>query len=224
MACGPRSNLPPRPVFIAGALEEGDSIARLARTLAPTLYLHRKETFRLERVVAVAHPERPVIAYHLLWGDDAHGAWIPFTKATDQEIVWIGYDPLTGLPTDVWTFWHGDILHADWRGRGPVTVGVQWGKHGSLPGGTRVESLPALRGMPFFWAAGILGVPDLLLGLVERPGPWCFCGSYRDYLRFTRPLPLSGRIDAILQTEYPGRALQAVFGWPYSRKKEWPWT
>ena len=25
-----------------------------------------------------------------------HGAWIPFTKATDEEIVWVGYDSTQG--------------------------------------------------------------------------------------------------------------------------------
>lgn len=209
-------------MVVAGALADSDSAARLARSLAPTLYLHPKESFRLERVVAVVHPARPIIAYHLLWTDDAYGVWIPFTKATDQEIVWIGYERSSGAPTDIWTFWHGDILHADWRGRGPPTIAVQWGKHGSLPGGTVVESLPALKGMPFFWAAGVFGVPDLLLGLVDRPGPWCFCGSYRDYLRFTQPLPVADRLDLILETRYPGQALESVFGRPYSRKREWP--
>ena len=32
--------------------------------------------------VAVVHPDSQVVAYHLLWRDDAHGAWIPFTVPT----------------------------------------------------------------------------------------------------------------------------------------------
>ena len=85
-------------------------------------------------------PTRRVIAYHLLWQDDVNGSWIPFTVPTDEEVVWVGYDS-TRAPTDIWTYWHGTLLHADWRERGQVAIDVQWGKHGSLPHGLdRVRS------------------------------------------------------------------------------------
>ena len=44
-------------------------------------------------------------------------------KPTDAEIVWVGYDT-TGAPTDLWTYWHGKVLHADWRNRGTPAVNV----------------------------------------------------------------------------------------------------
>ena len=103
-----------RPAVIPGALDPSDSTALLARSLAPLLYIQRDEWFPLERVVAVAHPTRPIIAYHLLWRDDVHGSWVPFTVPTDEEVVWVGYDS-THAATDIWTFWHGSLLHADWR-------------------------------------------------------------------------------------------------------------
>ena len=102
-----------RPIDLQGALARSDSGAILARSLAPVLYLQRDERFPLSRVVAVVHPTKPIIAYHLLWRDDVNGAWIPFTVATDQEVIWVGYDP-TGAPTDVWTYWHGTLLHTKW--------------------------------------------------------------------------------------------------------------
>ena len=71
--CAPPTRIPSLPPVVAGTLQ-------------------RDEPFRLERVVAVVHPARPMIAYHLLWGDDAHGAWLPFTVPTDQEVVWVTYD------------------------------------------------------------------------------------------------------------------------------------
>jgi hypothetical protein len=119
--CGPRAHIPPRPASLPGALPERDSVAQLARALAPLLYLQADEWFPLERVVAAVHPTRRVIGYHLLWRDDVHGSWIPFTVPTDQEVVWVSYDSV-GAPTDLWTFWHGTILHADWRDRGPAQV------------------------------------------------------------------------------------------------------
>jgi hypothetical protein len=74
-------------VTIPGALEATDSGAVLARALAPLLYAQRDEWFPLERIVAVVHPTRRIIAYHLLWKDDVHGSWIPFTVPTDEEAV-----------------------------------------------------------------------------------------------------------------------------------------
>src|SRR4051812_23554638 len=74
-ACGPIAHIPPRPApeSLPGALAPSDSDATLAHTLAPVLYLQRDETFPLSRVVAVVHADRHIIAYHLLWRDDAYG-------------------------------------------------------------------------------------------------------------------------------------------------------
>src|SRR5206468_12440129 len=129
--CGPHAHIPARPTAIPGAVEASDSGAVLARALAPLLYTQRDEWFPLERVVAVLHPTRPIIAYQLLWRDDVHGSWIPFTVPTDEEVLWVGYDS-SHVPTDLWTYWHGRILHTPWP-RSQVRIDVQWGKHGSLP-------------------------------------------------------------------------------------------
>jgi hypothetical protein len=193
----------------------------LARSLAPVLFLQRDEWFPLSRVVAVVHPRRQLIAYHLLWRDDVHGSWIPFTTPTDQEIVWVGYDS-TNAPTDIWTFWHGKILHTDWRGRGTATVNVQWGKHGSMPRGVNEKDLPGLQKLPAFYAFTWLGIPDMWLGKLTRPGPGCFCHGYGRFREFTRPLVLGERLDMIAQTDDPKAILAAVFGKRYSRKPAWP--
>jgi hypothetical protein len=220
-ACGPRAHLPPRPVAVAGALSTTDSVARLAHRLAPLLYIQRDEWFPLERVVAVVHPSRPVIGYHLLWRDDAHGAWIPFTVPTDEEIVWIGYDP-SGAPTDLWTYWHGKVLHADWRQRGTPAVDVQWGKHGLLPRGTIESDLPRLQTLNAFYAFHQLGMIDILLGRVTRPGPSGFFHSYRRYRDFTRVMRLGDVLDVVVRSAEPAATLAAVFGTPYSEKPPWP--
>src|SRR5215471_4508951 len=108
-ACHRAPVLPPVPVAVRSPAES--SQAALARALAPVLYVQRDEYFPLERVVAIVHPRRPVIAYVLLWQWDVHGQWLPWTKSSDEEEVWVGYDPETHAPTDVWTYWHGNILH-----------------------------------------------------------------------------------------------------------------
>jgi hypothetical protein len=218
--CGPRLHLPPLPPRPPTALPSGDTGATLARELAPVLYMQADEWFPLVRVVAVLHPTRPIIAYHLLWRDDAHGAWVPRTKPSDQEIVWVGYDS-TGAPVDLWTFWHGDVLHVSWPRR-QVLVDVQWGKHGSLPRSTDPGSLPLGRSLESFYLLTWAGILDLWLGRLSRRGPLCFCGSYARYTAFTRLLGLADRIDVIARAEDPSDVLRSVFGPRYSRKRPWP--
>ena len=220
-ACGPHAHIPPVPVVIPAAVEAADSGAALARALAPLLYVQRDEWFPLDRVVAVLHPTKPIIAYHLLWQDDVHGSWIPFTVPTDEEIVWVGYDA-TRAPTDIWTFWHGTVLHAEWRDRGQVAIDVQWGKHGSLPHGIVESDLPTWQKLNVFYAFTLIGLPDIWLGDLTRRGPMCFCHDYSRYRDFSTMIPLGGRLDAIVRAEDPTDALVAVFGRPYSRKKQWP--
>ena len=219
-ACGPRAHIPPRPLDLPGALAPTDSVAILARSLAPVLYQQRDETFPLSRAVAIVHPERRVIAYHLLWRDDVHGSWLPFTVPTDEEIVWVGYDS-TGAPTEVWTYWHSRILHATWP-KAQVVVNIQWGKHGSFPRGMRESDLPRFSTLNFFYAMHILGIPDMALGNTARKGPWCFCRSYRRYREYSRPLFLTERIDVVARVEDPRAVLSALFGENYSNKRWWP--
>jgi len=206
---------------VPGTISAEEPEARLTRAIAPVLYLQRDEWFHLERVVAVIHPNKPVIGYYLLWRDDVHGAWIPFTKATDEEVVWVGYDS-TGAPTDLWTYWHGKILHADWRGRGQVAVDVQWGKHGSMPRGIVDQDAIWPATLANFWVSSWIGLPDILLGRLSRRGPLCFCHGYRRYRTFDRPLITADRVDVIVRTDDPDAVLSAVFGRPYSKKGPWP--
>ena len=221
LGCGPLAEIPALPNTFAGSIFADDSVAILARTLAPTLFLQPDEPFTLERVVAIVHPTNPVIAYHLLWRDDAHGAWLPFTKPTDAEIVWVGFDA-AHAPTDVWTYWHGTILHTDWRGKGPVAMDVQWGKHGSMPHATHLADLPRLKSLDAFYILTWLGMPDLWLGNLSRSGPWCFCHRYGRYAEFTRAIPLGARIDGVVRASNPRATLRAMFGRGAANKTPWP--
>jgi hypothetical protein len=219
-ACGPKAHIPLVPSRLPGQLAATDSGALLARSLAPVLYLQRDETFPLSRAVAVLHPSRRVIAYHLLWRDDVHGAWLPFTKPTDEEIVWVGYDA-TNAPTELWTYWHGVVLHTPVP-KTQVAIDVQWGKHGSLPRGLRESDLPAPRKLNEFYALTIVGLPDILLGDLSRKGPLGFFHGYRRYRDFNRPILLADRLNAVVRLENPDPALRLVFGVPYSHKRAWP--
>jgi len=220
VGCGPRAHVPPVPPPRAIGADTG-KVARLARSIAPVLYLQRDEAFPLSRAVAIVHPSRRVIAYHLLWKDDVFGAWIPKTVPTDEEIVWVGYDT-TGAPTEVWTYWHGTILHTKWPKR-QVAIDVQWGKHGSMPHAMLESDLPKFRTLNSFYATGMLFAWDFWLGNINRKGPWCFCHGYRRYREFTQPMLLTDHLDAVVVASDPRPALRLVFGRPYSEKPWWPW-
>lgn len=220
--CGPRAHIPQRPVPVPTAVAATDSQARMARALAPVLYLQRDEWFPLSRVVAVIHPTRNFVAYYLLWRDDVHGAWIPFTIPTDEEVVWVEHDG-QGKPTRLWSYWHGKVLKDSLGETDSSAFNVQWGKHGSIPRGMGYGELPGIRSLNAFYAFTIIGLPDIWLGNLNRKGPWCFCHGYKRYREFTRRMPLADHLDAIVVTDNPGEVLEAVFGHPYSRKRFWPW-
>src|SRR2546423_7300249 len=152
----------------------------LAKSLAPVLYLQRDEPFPLDRVVAVVHPTRPIIAYHLLWRHDVNGQWAPWAKPSDEELVWVGYDPTTTAPTDVWTYWHGTVLHTPWVDRGPPAIDVQWGKHGSMPRATEPSDLPQNKTLKAFYKYEIALGPYMLLGKLVNQGPW---GVFHSFTR-----------------------------------------
>ena len=211
----------PAPVYRADAAPTARANAtHLAHALAPVLMRQRDERFALARAVAVVHPTQPVIAYHLLWRDDVHGAWIPHTIPTDEEVVWVRYDR-TGAPAALWTYWHGTILHTPWTGR-QVVVDVQWGKHGSLPHRVRQGDLPRGRTLNLFYAFTFV-LPDLALGRLTRPGPLGFFRSYGRYRDFSDPLVLADRIDTVVVARDARPALRRVFGRNYSEKPQWPW-
>jgi hypothetical protein len=220
-ACGPRTHFPALPPALPDTLASSDSAADLARDLAPVLYLQRDESFPLERTVAVVHPSRRVIAYYLTYQHDIAARWSPFAQGADEEEFWVGYDA-TLAPTDLWTYWHGDILHANWRDKGELGVNVQWGKHGSLPRGTPPSELPRDKSLEIFYAMTYV-FPDLWFGRFSSRGPLCFCHSFSRYLEFTRPILLGSRLTAIGRTADPDSLLTAVFGPQYAHKPFWPW-
>ena len=219
-ACGPRAHIPPRPLAPIGHADS-DSISALAKRLAPMLYLQRDETFPLERIVAVVHPTQRIVAYHLLWRDDAHGAWLPFTIPTDEEVVWVGYDS-SYTANQIWTYWHGAILHMRWPHGRRAEIDVQWGKHGSMPRGIDENTLPIALSLDSYFLYSWFGAPDIMLGRLVRKGPSCFCRSYRRYREFNRPLDTATRLDAVVHSIDASETLGRVFGIPYSHKPEWP--
>jgi hypothetical protein len=99
---------------------------------------------------------------------------------------------------------------------------VQWGKHGLLPRGIIESDLPRFQTLNAFYAFHQIGVLDILLGRITRPGPSGFFHSYRRYRDFTSVMRLGDALDVVIRTEDPSASLAAVFGTPYSDKHPWP--
>ena len=84
------------------------------------------------------------------------------------------------------------------------------------------RDLPRLRTLNAFYAYHFIFLPDILLGRLTRPGPLGFFHSYGRYRDFSRLLVLSDSLDVVVRTEHPRKALEAVFGKPFSNKVAWP--
>jgi hypothetical protein len=112
--------------------EELDAI----RQYCPILLTTPKECFPLKDVIAIHHPSRPLIGYHLFWEDDYD--FPDDYEPCDHEEVWVEYDPLTETVTNVMTFFHSSVIQskaaaveAGENGNRPI-IRIEWGKHGSL--------------------------------------------------------------------------------------------
>jgi hypothetical protein len=107
-------------------VETADSGATLARALTPLLYVQRDEWFPLDRIIAVLHQTQRLVALPLICG--ATTSTVPefrLRSPTDEKIVGAAADT-TRASTGIWTFWHADVLQADWRDHGQVAINFQW--------------------------------------------------------------------------------------------------
>ena len=201
--------------------------AALARCLAPILNLHTTEPFAIVRVVAVFHPARPLVAYHLFFAEDAffagHG------KRTDHEVIWIMYDPTTFNVVDAFSLWHRAVVHTGEcpaearRARSSARFDVQWGQHGILPFGWRQAPGWRIRGLlrlHYVYARYLTGIP----GVQARGYAVAFAGSFEEYVHFLRPVELSDYIhdDDVVVSEHAIAQITARLGKAFAAKKEWP--
>lgn len=192
--------------------------------LAPTLRLVAGEPFQLEALVAIHHPSRPLIAYHLFWDDD-----IDFPNdndPTDHEVVWVDYDPATLKSRRTSSYFHGRVLTVDSGGTHPHFA-VEWGKHGSLPFTAPENEKPAeverLRGN---WERLHHGGRQSSNSPLGRGWPDRFEGSFEDYGRFTIPMDLHHRLrenGQIHETEWANAAInRRALNFNFAAKLEWP--
>jgi len=194
------------------------------RRFAPELRLHPDEPFALRDVAVVIHPDRPFIAWHLFWEDD-----IDFPEDNDpcdHEIIWIELDPTRDHAVAVHTYFHGTLLTAPVEPGKPIRVGIEWGKHGSLPlhpNGRPIHSPGNLRSHWKRLHEHGRRLPEHPLG---RGWPVRFPGSFEDFTRYQKPLnPAASLTDPghIVSSRWPNAVLnQRILRYNFAAKIAWP--
>ena len=200
----------------------------LVLRFAPRIHTVAGEFFPLKDVVAIIHPDKPVIGYRLFWEDDL--AFPSDGDPCDHEIVWVEYDPTSLQVTRVATYFHGEILAPDAASAeanaagGRAWIGTEWGFHGSVPWGGLSAAEPTLRK---HWERARVGRPGPPNPLA-RGWPEKYPGSFDDYVKFADPVDprvLLQQKDIIWVSRWPMAALNR-YGLRYNVavKADWPWT
>ena len=193
------------------------------RRLAPQLQLVRGEPFRLRDVAVVVHPDRPWIGYHLFWDDDLD--FPEDNDPCDHEVVWVEYEPASGRAVKVFTYFHGEILEAPVKD-GRVRIGVEWGKHGSLPLDARRRPVLLPSKLETHWKRLHEAGRRLSGHPLGRGWPLRFEGSAEDYRRFDVRLGLTERLREprmMVRSRWPNAVIQQrILRYNFAAKTGWP--
>src|SRR5262245_47593699 len=229
-------------------LQSVDPVRREAiLRFAPRVFQVVTDPFPLKDVVAIHHPDEPLIAYHFFWEDD-----IDFpddNDPCDHELVWVHYDPSAGRILDFYTYFHGRILSsasaiedAHRHGERPL-VNVQWGKHGSLPYGwedLQIQADPGDIESQYLDLERPVRLEEYNLKtyqklntegrrLAEHPlgisWPKRFEGTWIDFVKFAKEVDVRGRIErqnAMAVSRWNNAALQQHYlRYNFRPKTEW---
>ena len=205
----------------------------LVLKFAPRLQTVSGEFFPLNDIVAVIHPDKPIIGYHLFWDDD-----IDFpddNDPIDHEIVWIEYDPSNQRVTGVATYFHTTILRTHQAAEdsnahdGRAWIGVEWGKHGSLPwdaAGVKSGSPPSL--LREDWETLHTKGRRLPDHPLSRGWPLTFTGDFDAFRSFSvsvDPVPLLKQKRLVKVSRWPNAVInQHCLRYNFAPKTEWPWS
>ena len=196
----------------------------LALRFAPTLHLQPQEPYAIIAIIAVLHIEKPLIAYHIFFEDDAFMAGRG--KSCDHEIMWVQYDPITLKVIDVFTLWHRTVLRTDSclmnakaSGQRP-SVDIQWGQHGILPAGW--TDLHTTRPRLELWAHyNLMRHANRILAMGAPEQEVSFDGSYDQYVNFLEASDFLREEKVILAID-PSEELRSRIGLTFAVKKDWP--
>lgn len=216
-----------------------ESDLELANKYAPRLFVNPEEFFSLKDVVAVIHPEKPIIAYNLFWEDDID--YPGDNDPSDHEVAWIRFDQNDGKVTNVYTYFHKAILSTKKAVKDAnlhhqrARINVQWGGHGSLPLGwerlkpqaiyEKIGHELKVKDMPerYQELSKSIRNPDHPLA---KNWPKRFEGSYKDFVNFSRYIGsrrLLKKKKMVIISSWPNAVINQYFlAYNYFPKRQWP--
>ena len=212
---------------------------KLANKYAPRFFVNPEEFFGLKDLVAVIHPEKPIIAYNLFWDDDIDHPGN--NDPSDHEVVWIEFDQDMGEVTKVYTYFHRALLSTEEAvkdanlHRQRAKISVQWGGHGSLPLGweklkpeaiyEKIGERRKVKDMPKRYQELSKGIknPDHPLA---KNWPKRFEGSYKDFINFSKYVDsrrLLKKKRMVIISRWPNAVINRYFlAYNYFPKRQWP--
>lgn len=229
LVCSCGQSRPPEPANTISYQEKELAPFDLALRFAPRLYINPAEPYQIRDLIVLIHPQKPLIAYHLIWEEDSIGPGIG--KEGDHEITWVEYDPISLKLVDVWAMWHRGILHttqsvieAKSHNQRP-RLSVQWGQHGMLPVGW--DRLPTARPeaelrLHFTIAKSVqlgqyTGSKDI--------SSLKFQGNYSDYLTFSELVDSRQYIhpEKVIVGIDSKRIVPRMLSYTIAAKQSWPY-
>lgn len=199
----------------------------LVLKFAPRLMTIAGEFFPLKDIVAIVHPDKSLIGYHLLWDDDI--AYPSDNDPCDHEIVWVEYDAATQQVTRVLTYFHGAIQtnpaaaeDANAHGGRPW-IGIEWGFHGSVPWQGLAATTPKLKE---HWDLAHNKASQMKRDPLARGWPNRFAGSFEDFTAFAvsfDPRPMLTERDLVFVSRWPMATINRyALRYNFAVKTEWP--
>lgn len=203
----------------------------LVLKFAPRLVLVPAEYFPLKDIVAILHPDRPIIAYHLFWEDDL--GFPSDNDPCDHEVVWVEYDPATQRVTHVSTYWHGKIVTTDEAAADANThagrpwIGVEWGFHGSVPW-QALGKVPAVDDtLRSHWDKAHNQMKSQPRDPLARGWPTEYAGDFAAFTRFSVPFDPRPRLrdpGLVYISRWANATLNRYcLRYNFAAKTEWPW-
>jgi tetratricopeptide (TPR) repeat protein len=212
---------------------------KLANKYAPRLFVNPEEFFGLKDLVAVIHPEKPIVAYNLFWDDDIDHPGD--NDPSDHEVVWIEFDQNSWKVTGVYTYFHRALLSTDEAVKDAnlhyqrAGISVQWGGHGSLPlGWERLK--PQVFYEKISEKLKVKDMPERYQELsksIKNPGhplaknwPKRFEGSYQDFINFSQYIDSRKWLKKkrmVIISRWPNAVINRYFlAYNYFPKRQWP--
>ncbi|TBL75339.1 hypothetical protein [Paenibacillus thalictri] len=207
---------------------------RLMKRFCPVLLTQADEPFPLKDIVAIHHPELPIIGYHLFWEDDYD--FPDDHEPCDHEEVWISYDPASESVTGVLCWFHSRVLSSESgveeanQNGGRAVIRIEWGKHGSLLHGWEHMRVPLTGQTILEWLGDTYEQVKNGGRKPEHPlkklWPSGFAGSWEQYTDFSvcvDPVERLDRKPLFFKTRWANAVMfiQAIH-YNFHPKMEWP--